>query len=171
MLRSDPNLFSSIPRPEKFYPLAELIPLVKEEKERYRRVALANGGFDLLHIGHIRYLKQARETADKLVVAVNSDASLRGLKGENRPIIPAAGRIAILCALTCVDYVTVFEEETVDSILLALKPQIHCKGSDYTVESVPERETVRAYGGETIIVGGEKIRSTSDVLRHIRDLE
>ena len=164
MPRPDADLFASIPRPEKFFPLAELIPLIKQEKDRNQRIALANGGFDLLHIGHIRYLKQAGETADKLIVAVNSDASLRGLKGGNR-------RIVILSALACVDYVTVFEEKTVDSVLSALEPHIHCKGSDYTVESVPERETVRSYGGETVIVGGEKIHSTSDVLSHIRVLD
>ena len=168
MPHSDPPLFSTITRPEKFFPLAALIPIIEKEKKRGRRVALANGGFDLLHVGHIRYLKQAKETADLLVVAVNSDNSLRGLKGENRPVITAEGRVAILGALTCVDYVTVFDEATVDGVLLALRPHVHCKGSDYSVETVPEYETVRSYGGETVIVGGDKIRSTSDILTRLR---
>jgi rfaE bifunctional protein nucleotidyltransferase chain/domain len=166
--RSDPSQFSTITTPKKFFQLAALIPVIEEEKKRGRRVALANGGFDLLHVGHIRYLKQARETADLLVVAVNSDSSLRNLKGENRPVITAQGRIAILGALTCVDYVTLFEESTVDGVLLALKPHVHCKGSDYSAETVPEYQTVRSYGGETVIVGGDKIRSSSDILTRLR---
>lgn len=132
-------------------------------------VAFANGVFDLLHVGHVRYLEGARREADRLVVAVNDDASVRALKGPDRPILPAADRAELVAALRCVDAVVVFPEPTVTPLLQLLRPDVHCKGTDYTVESVPERETVKAYGGRTAIVGDPKDHSTRDLLRVIRE--
>lgn len=133
-----------------------------------RTIAFANGAFDLLHVGHLRYLEAARREADCLVVAVNDDASVRALKGPDRPVIPAADRAELLAALRCVDAVVVFPERDVTALLELLRPDVHCKGTDYTVETVPEREAVRAYGGRTAIVGDEKRHSTRDVVAAIR---
>ena len=152
----------------KFYPLDKLQAVLAEERENNKTIALANGGFDLIHIGHIRYLKGAKETADTLVVALNSDTSLKKLKGDSRAVLDEKSRVRVIASFECVDYVTVFYESTVDNVLLTLKPDIHCKGSDYTVDTVPERETVRSYGGKIAIVGGDKIRNTSDIIKHIR---
>lgn len=132
-----------------------------------RTIAFANGGFDLLHVGHVRYLQAARAEADVLVVAVNSDASIRGYKGAGRPIVGEAARAELVAALRCVTYVTIFDEPTVDRLLTALQPDVHCKGTDYTVDTVPERETVRAYGGRIAIVGDPKDHSTRDILRKL----
>jgi rfaE bifunctional protein nucleotidyltransferase chain/domain len=121
----------------------------------------------LIHVGHIRYLRGARECGDVLVVALNSDSSVRILKGPGRPLLTQEERSLILSALDMVDYITVFDEKTVHRILLALKPDVHAKGSDYSVETVPERETVKNYGGETVIVGGDKVRSTSEIIHAI----
>jgi D-glycero-beta-D-manno-heptose 1-phosphate adenylyltransferase len=152
----------------KFYPLAELREVLKQERVQHKTIALANGGFDLIHVGHIRYLKGARAVADILVVALNSDASLKKLKGDSRAILDQESRIRLMAAFECVNYVTLFDESTVDNVLLTLKPDFHCKGSDYTVDSVPEKETVKSYGGKIAIVGGDKIRSTSTVIKDIR---
>ena len=151
----------------KFYTLDKLGPVLTEERKKAKTVALANGGFDLIHIGHIRYLKGAKETADILVVALNSDRSLKKLKGEKRAILDEKARVRIIASFECVDYVTTFDETTVDKVLLTLKPDVHCKGSDYTVDTVPERETVKSYGGKIAIVGGDKIRNTSDIIKNI----
>lgn len=153
----------------KFYPLEKLRSILAEEREKHKTIALANGGFDLIHIGHIRYLKGAKETADTLVVALNSDSSLKKLKGDNRAVLDEKSRVRVIASFECVDYVTIFDESTVDNVLLTLKPDVHCKGSDYTVDTVPERETVRSYGGRIAIVGGDKIRNTSDIIKHIRE--
>jgi rfaE bifunctional protein nucleotidyltransferase chain/domain len=142
---------------------------VAEERARGRRIALANGVFDLLHVGHVRYLEAASREADWLIVAVNDDASVRGLKGPGRPILPEADRAELVAALRCVGAVTLFGEPTVAPLLELLRPDVHCKGTDYTVDSVPERETVRAYGGRTAIVGDPKDHSTRDLLRVIRE--
>lgn len=152
---------------EKFYPLQELKTRIEEERRNNKTISLANGGFDLIHIGHVRYLKEAKKIADILVVALNSDKSLRSLKGNKRAIINEKGRITIISSFECVDYVTVFDEKSVDNVLLTLRPDFHCKGSDYSVDTVPEKETVQSYGGETVIVGGEKVRSTSEIINHI----
>lgn len=152
----------------KFHPLEELTGRIAAAKEAGRTVALANGGFDLLHIGHIRYLQAAKRQADILVVALNSDRSLRRLKGEHRALLDEYNRVTIIAALACVDFVTVFDELRVDRVLLALQPHWHCKGSDYTPETVPEREVVASYGGRIAIVGGEKVRSTSEIILEIR---
>ncbi|OGL61793.1 MAG: ADP-heptose synthase [Candidatus Tectomicrobia bacterium RIFCSPLOWO2_02_FULL_70_19] len=138
---------------------------LREETERLkaqgRRVVFANGCFDILHVGHVRYLRDAKALGDVLVVAVNSDASTRRLKGEGRPYTPEAERLELLACLEPVDYLVVFDEPDVSRILLALKPHVHAKGTDYTAETVPERETVRSYGGEVAICGDPKDHSSS----------
>ncbi len=151
----------------KIKTLAQLKPIVARLKKRGKRVVLANGCFDLFHVGHVRYLRSARNRGDVLVVALNSDASVRALKGPGRPIMGQAERAEILAAFECVDYVTIFDDPNVERILLALKPDVHAKGSDYTIDSVPERETVKSYGGEIYIAGGPKVRSTRDVIKKI----
>ena len=131
------------------------------------RIVLANGGFDLIHAGHVRYLREARKKGDLLVVALNSNASLSGLKGPGRPILPQRERAEIIAAFEGVDYVVIFGEPDVERILRALRPDVHVKGSDYTKDTVPEREIVRSYGGRVAIAGGPKIRSTSDIISRI----
>lgn len=145
--------------------LDALAARVRELKSRGRSIALANGGFDLFHVGHARYLRAAAEIADILVVAVNSDQSLRRLKGSGRPVLPLEERVAILCSIEGVDLVFAFDEPTVSTVLLALEPDFHCKGGDYSVESVPEADVVRSFGGKVVIVGGDKVQSTSWLLR------
>jgi rfaE bifunctional protein nucleotidyltransferase chain/domain len=142
---------------------------VDAARQAGRTIALANGVFDLLHVGHVRYLEGAKREADVLVVAVNDDASVRALKGPGRPVLPAADRAELVAALRVVDAVVVFPEETVTPLLERLRPDVHCKGTDYTVATVPERETVRAYGGRTAIVGDPKDHSTRDLLRVLRE--
>jgi rfaE bifunctional protein nucleotidyltransferase chain/domain len=132
------------------------------------RVVLANGVFDLFHVGHVRYLQGARREGDLLVVAVNGDASVRALKGSGRPFQPAAERAEIVAALECVDRVVVFEDADVVQVLRALRPAVHAKGTDYTADSVPERETTRALGGRTVIVGDPKDHSSTSLLEAIR---
>ncbi len=129
-----------------------------------KTLVLTNGCFDILHIGHVRYLKAAKECGDILLVAINSDNSERRLKGEKRPIIGEMERAIIVASLYFVDYVTIFEEDNVHSIIKELKPEIHCKGGDYSEEDVPEREEVLKNGGVVKIVGGEKLRSTSELI-------
>ena len=146
---------------------SELAGIVEREKAAGRTIAFANGLFDLLHVGHVRYLEAARGEADGLVVAVNSDASARALKGPDRPIQPEAERAELVASLEAVDYVCVFDELNVEALLLALRPDVHCKGTDYTRETVPERETVKAYGGRIAIVGDEKTHATRDLIRDV----
>ncbi len=138
------------------------------ERAAGRTIALANGCFDLLHVGHVRYLQAAAREADRLVVAVNGDRSVSALKGPGRPILSAADRAEIVAAVRGVAYVTVFDEPDVTGLLLALRPDVHCKGTDYTVDSVPERATVASYGGRIAIVGDPKDHSTRDLLARIR---
>jgi rfaE bifunctional protein nucleotidyltransferase chain/domain len=133
-----------------------------------RTIALANGCFDLLHVGHVRYLMGAAAEADVLVVAINDDVSVRALKGPDRPVMLAAERAELVAALEVVDYVLVFSGPTVGPLIAALEPDVHCKGTDYTADSVPEREVVRAYGGRTAIVGDPKDHSTRDLLARLR---
>lgn len=151
----------------KFFEIKTLKKKIIDERKNHKTIAFANGGFDLIHIGHIRYLKAAKKKADILIVALNSDKSLKNLKGKNRAIINEKGRIKIVSSFECVDYVTLFNDKTVDKILLMLKPDFHCKGSDYTKDTVPEKETVKSYKGKIAIVGGEKIHSTSEILKKI----
>ncbi len=145
-----------------------LVDRVAADRRSGLTLAFANGGFDLLHVGHVRYLEGARREADRLIVAVNDDRSIRGLKGPSRPVMPEADRAELVAALRAVDYVVIFPELTVTPLLELLRPDVHCKGTDYTVDTVPERETVRAYGGRIAIVGDPKDHSTSDLLTRLR---
>jgi rfaE bifunctional protein nucleotidyltransferase chain/domain len=132
-----------------------------------RTVAFANGCFDILHVGHTRYIEAAAQEADLLIVAINDDDSVRTLKGHGRPILPARDRAALVAALRWVDFVVVFPELTVGPLLEALRPDVHCKGTDYTVDSVPERGIVNGYGGRIAIVGDPKNHSTQALLQRI----
>jgi D-glycero-beta-D-manno-heptose 1-phosphate adenylyltransferase len=145
----------------------QLIERAAAARREGRSIAFANGCFDLLHVGHVRYLEAAAAEADLLVVAINDDASVRGLKGPGRPILKAEDRAELVAALRCVTFVVIFPEPTVGPLLEALRPDVHCKGTDYTVESVPERDIVKAYGGRTAIVGDPKDHSTRDLLARI----
>ena len=140
---------------------------VAAERAAGRTIAFANGCFDLLHVGHVRYLESAAREGDVLIVAINDDESVRALKGPGRPILSAADRAELVAALRCVDFVVIFSEPTVGPLLIALKPDVHCKGTDYTVDSVPERDVVRGYGGRIAIVGDPKDHSTRDLLARI----
>ncbi len=142
----------------------QLVDLVEDDRRAGRTIAFANGCFDILHVGHIRYLEGARREGDRLVVAINDDASVTALKGANRPVMPAADRAELVAALRAVDYVVIFPELTVERLLRLIKPDVHCKGTDYTVDTVPEREIVRAYGGRIAIVGDPKDHSTRELL-------
>ena len=146
---------------------ADLVTRVAAERAAGRTIAFANGVFDLLHVGHVRYLEGAAQEADVLVVAINDNASVRALKGEGRPVLDAASRAELVAALRCVDYVVIFSELTVGALLELLRPDVHCKGTDYTVDSVPEHEIVKGYGGRTAIVGDPKDHSTGDLLARV----
>ena len=148
-----------------------LIKVVAEARANGKRIVMANGCFDILHVGHIRYLRGARELGDLLVVGVNSDSQVAIQKGAGRPILPSVERAELIGALESVSYVTIFDEPTVEELLLALKPDVHAKGTDYTVETVPEREVVRSYGGTVAIVGDPKDHSTSEILSQHGRLE
>lgn len=143
----------------------DLLKKVAELRLSGAKIALANGCFDLLHVGHIRYLAGAKELADILIVGINSDEQVRKLKGENRPFMPENERAEIVSSLRFVDFVTIFDEPTVTELLRAVKPDFHAKGTDYTVDSVPEREIVREYGGQTAIVGDPKDHSSTDLIQ------
>ena len=153
---------------EKVQRLAEVV----EQRERWRAegktVALANGVFDLLHVGHVRYLEGAKELADCLVVAVNSDASTRAYKGPGRPHIPEGERAEMVAALVCTDRVIVFDEPNVRNIIRALKPDVHVKGTDYTPDSIPEADEVRAYGGRVAVAGDPKNHSTTELAQRLQ---
>jgi D-glycero-beta-D-manno-heptose 1-phosphate adenylyltransferase len=147
---------------------AELVEIVARERAAGRTIAFANGCFDLLHVGHVRYLEGAAAEADVLVVAVNDDRMVERMKGAGRPILPAVDRAELVAALRAVDYVLIFPDPTVSRLLTLFEPDVHCKGTDYTIDTVPERETVRAYGGRTAIVGDAKNHSTRDLLKKLR---
>lgn len=132
-----------------------------------RVVVLANGAFDLLHVGHVRYLADARRHGDVLFVAVNSDASVCRLKGPARPVVPEAERVELLSHLACVDWIVRFDEPTVAAVLRELRPDVHAKGTDYTPETVPEREVVREWGGRTVICGDAKDHATTDLIGEV----
>lgn len=152
----------------RILPLAELTPVIEAERRAGCTIALANGCFDILHVGHVRYLQAAAREADRLVVAINDDESVRALKGEGRPVLGASDRAELVAALRGVDYVVVFAGPTVSEVLLALRPDVHCKGTDYAPDTVPERDVVRSYGGRIAIVGDPKDHSTRDLLGRIR---
>src|SRR5215216_6691873 len=145
----------------------ELVKRVASAREGGARIVLANGCFDVLHVGHVRYLAGARELGDVLVVGLNSDEQVATQKGPGRPVLSATERAEIVAALESVTYVTIFDEPTVEQLLLALKPDIHAKGTDYTTDTVPERDVVRSYGGEVAIVGDPKDHSTSEIIARI----
>jgi rfaE bifunctional protein nucleotidyltransferase chain/domain len=147
---------------------SDLAARVARDRAAGLTIAFANGGFDLLHVGHVRYLEGAKKEGDRLVVAVNSDESIRGLKGPSRPILPESDRAELVAALGAVDYVVIFSEPTVAPLLELLTPDVHCKGTDYTLETVPERETVKRYGGRIAIVGDPKDHSTTDLLSRLK---
>jgi rfaE bifunctional protein nucleotidyltransferase chain/domain len=147
---------------------AELNELVEADKAAGRTIAFANGCFDVLHVGHIRYLAGAAAQADRLVVAVNDDESVRGLKGAGRPVLSAEDRAEMVAAVEGVDYVFTFADPDVNRLLQRLRPDVHCKGTDYTVDTVPERSTVLAYGGRIAIVGDPKDHSTRDLISRIK---
>ena len=144
-----------------------LVERVAADRARGRTFVFANGCFDVLHVGHVRYLTGAAAEGDRLIVAVNDDASVRGLKGPSRPVQAAGDRAALVAALRVVDYVVVFSDSDVERVLTLLKPEVHCKGSDYTIDTVPERQVVQGYGGRTVIVGDNKDHSTRDVIARI----
>ena len=145
-----------------------LVARVNAEKEKGRSVVLANGCFDLLHAGHVRYLQGARSLGDLLVVGINSDDQVTRLKGQGRPILPERDRAEIVASLEAVDLVTIFDEPTVTELLLAIRPDIHAKGTDYTEETVPERDVVGSFGGRVRIVGDPKDHSTSELIRRFQ---
>ncbi len=146
---------------------ADLVARIAEARATGASIVLANGCFDVLHAGHVRYLQGARALGDVLVVGVNSDKQVSTLKGEGRPLLPERDRAELIASLGAVDLVTIFEEPTVTELLLALKPDIHAKGTDYTEETVPERDVVRSFGGKVRIVGDPKDHSTSELLRKV----
>jgi rfaE bifunctional protein nucleotidyltransferase chain/domain len=148
---------------------ADLLTRVANARRAGHTIAFANGCFDLLHVGHVRYLAAAAQEADLLIVAINDDESVRALKGEGRPILSAPDRAELVAALRFVDLVVIFPDPTVGPLLEAIRPDVHCKGTDYTADSVPEGDVVRAYGGRIAIVGDPKDHSTRDLLTRIAE--
>lgn len=155
---------------EKIVDREALVERLEQERAQGRRIVLANGCFDILHVGHVRYLAGAKSEGDVLVVALNSDASVRNIKGPGRPVLSDQARAQLVAALGVVDYVTIFGEPDVTALLQALRPDVHAKGTDYTVETVPERETARRLGVRIAIVGDAKDHSTRDLLARLREL-
>jgi rfaE bifunctional protein nucleotidyltransferase chain/domain len=154
----------SVSTAQKRLPLEALAARVAEHRAAGRRVVLANGVFDLLHVGHLRYLEAARAHGDVLVVAVNSDASTRANKGPTRPVIPEDERAELVAGLAAVDHVVVFDDRTVERVIDALRPDVQAKGTDYTPETIPERARVEAYGGRVVVCGDPKDHSTTALL-------
>ena len=142
--------------------------VVERLKRQGKTIVLANGCFDLLHVGHVRYLSEARSLGDVLVVAVNGDRSVRRLKGRGRPLMPESARAELVAGFESTDYVIVFHEPNVERLLRAIRPDIHVKGGDYTPDTVPERAVVKSYGGRVAIAGGPKVRSTRDMIAQVR---
>ena len=153
----------------KIYPSAQLTEILKDAKTKGKTVVTTNGCFDVLHLGHLRYLQAAREVGDLLVVCVNSDSSVRALKGENRPLVPENERTELLAGLECVDYITVFSELDAKTVLSQLKPDIHIKGGDYKIDEVIEREVVEANGGKVMVGLNIPGKSTTNLIKTIRE--
>lgn len=147
--------------------LEQAATLAAQWRNEGKTVALANGVFDLLHVGHVRYLQGAKAMADRLVVAVNSDASTRAVKGPSRPVISESERAELLEALSCTDAVLIFSEPDVRAVLRAIRPNLHVKGTDYTPESIPERAEVEAWGGRVAVAGDPKDHSTSELVKKL----
>lgn len=161
------NSTNSLNSPNTFAPILDRLRLVARvaiERQRKRKIVLANGCFDFFHVGHIRYLAAAKALGDCLIVAVNSDEQVRRLKGENRPLAPERERAEIVSALRFVDYVTIFTEPTVEELIRAIRPDFHAKGTDYTAETIPERRTVAECGGQVAIVGDPKKHSSTELI-------
>ena len=154
----------------KLVTLEQAATIAAQLKSQGKNIVLTNGCFDLLHVGHIRYLEAASQEGDVLIVALNSDDSVRTLKGPSRPVMDQGERAEIISALTWVDYVLIFDEPTVDRVIERIRPSVHAKGTDYTEDSVPERETLARIGGRVAIVGDPKDHSTKDFLKKIREL-
>jgi D-glycero-beta-D-manno-heptose 1-phosphate adenylyltransferase len=152
----------------KIVPLPALVERAAALRAQGKRIALANGVFDLLHVGHVRYLEGAKALAEVLIVAVNSDSSTRRNKGPDRPIIPEAERAELVAALACTDYVVLFDEPDVRAIIRALRPDVQVKGTDYTPDSIPERDEVLAYGGRVAVTGDPKDHSTTELSRRLK---
>ncbi|MDE3179405.1 MAG: adenylyltransferase/cytidyltransferase family protein [Acidobacteriota bacterium] len=152
----------------KIVPRSEVAELGVRLRAESRTIVFANGCFDLLHVGHIRYLREAKNQGDVLVVGVNSDRAVSALKGAGRPLMPEVGRAELVAALEFVDYVIVFDDLSAESLLLDLRPNVQCKGTDYTDETVPERSVMESLGGEVRITGDPKGHSTRDILADIR---
>jgi len=146
----------------------ELLHTIGHERAGGKTIAFANGCFDVLHVGHVRYLQGAAQEADVLIVGVNGDESVRTLKGEGRPVMDERERAELIAAIRGVSYVIVFHETSPARLLSLLRPDVHCKGTDYTAESVPEAEVVKAYGGRVAIVGDPKDHSTSELLKKLK---
>jgi rfaE bifunctional protein nucleotidyltransferase chain/domain len=145
-----------------------IVAETKSARQAGQTIVLANGCFDVLHAGHIRYLQGARELGDVLVVAINADVQVKVLKGSGRPILAELDRAELVASIAVVDFVTIFDEPTVEQLLLAINPDVHAKGTDYTEETVPERDVVRSYGGRVAIVGDPKNHSTSEMLKRLK---
>jgi rfaE bifunctional protein nucleotidyltransferase chain/domain len=145
----------------------ELAKKIDELKKQGKKVIFANGCFDLLHVGHVRYLRGAKALGDVLVLAINSDASVRRLKGPERPLLPLEDRLGVLAAFEMVDYITAFEEDTVSPLLLKLKPNVQVKGTDYTPDSIPEKDTVASFGGQVAVVGDPKDHASKNLIQEI----
>lgn len=152
---------------DKVIPRSEVAALGERLRQAGQQIVFANGCFDLLHVGHVRYLEGAWQQGDVLVVGVNSDRSVRQLKGEGRPLLPEGARAELLSSMEAVDYVVIFDDVTAEKILRDLKPNVHCKGTDYTENTVPERGVVKTWGGRVVIVGDAKDHSTRQVLERI----
>jgi len=146
----------------------ELMRVARDERAAGKTIAFANGIFDVLHVGHIRYLQDASKEADVLIVGVNGDDSTRTLKGEGRPVTNERERAEVVSAIRGVSYVTIFHDSSPARLIAVLKPDVHCKGTDYTAETVPEREVVLSYGGRIAIVGDAKDHSTTEILRRMK---
>ncbi|MES2201192.1 MAG: adenylyltransferase/cytidyltransferase family protein [candidate division FCPU426 bacterium] len=153
---------------KKFVAREKLAPVIRRLKARGKRVVFANGCFDLLHVGHLRYLQGAKKAGDVLVVALNTDASVRRLKGASRPLMPLRERVELIAALDCVDYVTSFGEPSAGKTLTLLRPSLQAKGSDYSTDSVPEAALMKSLGGGVVITGDPKDHSTSDLIKKIK---
>jgi rfaE bifunctional protein nucleotidyltransferase chain/domain len=153
--------------PSKQVSRDQLAALAERLRAGGRRIVFTNGCFDLLHVGHLRYLRAARALGDVLVVGVNTDASVRSLKGPSRPVVPEAERAELLAGLECVDYVTLFSEATPNAVIERLRPEVHVKGGDYSADALPEAPLVRSYGGEVVIVPLVPGRSTTELIRRM----
>lgn len=149
---------------DKILSLSNVAREAETARANGQQVVFANGCFDILHVGHVRYLQGAKDLGGILIVAINSDESVRKIKGDGRPLMPQNERAEIVAALACVDFVTIFSDPTVNNLLLTIKPDVQAKGTDYTVDTVPERETVKSYGGRVAIVGDPKDHSTTELI-------